>query len=113
MPAEIECIEVPLKLQAYQFKGSFDRDTTPKFVYDAFDTESLAYQDYDPEHNPDERKYFYKLRNKQTDAVEHIHRMDWFVQYLDKVVIVSEVDFIKNYIQLTSEFRIMIGTVLI
>ena len=113
MSSEIECIEVPVKLMAFQFKGSFEPRETPMFVVRNFDITSLTYMEYNPETHPDDRKYYYTIMNTQTNAREHVHRMDWFVQYPDEVIIVPEVDFNKNYIQLTEDFRIMIGTVLI
>ena len=109
----VECIELPVKLIAYQFKGVFEKQDTPLFVAKAFDITSLKFVEYHPDDDRHEKGYYYLIRNKQTDANEKIHDRDWFVQYMDKVVIVTEVDFIKNYIQLSDQFRIMLGTILI
>ena len=114
MSAEIECIEVPVKHLAYQFVGFLEPQNTPSFVVKYFDPKSLKFCEYKGyETHPEGKDHYYTIVNKRTGATEKIHEGDWFVKYYHKAVIVSDEEFIMKYIQLTENFRLMNGTVLI
>ena len=74
---------------------------------------ALAYEYKGYETHPEGKDHYYTIVNKRTGATEKIHEGDWFVKYYHKAVIVSDEEFIMKYIQLTENFRLMNGTVLI